>query len=291
MVVNERFLLPYLMGQRRDGLRRVLGLGPDPWELVTRGAPDDERIDDPVEKLHRLGSLYARLAVRVEAALRAGRRPVSLAGDCVSSLGMLAGLQRAGQAPDRVVWLDAHGDFHTWSSTQTQYIGGMPLALFVGRVDPGPDPRNRAARACLSAIGVQAFPPGRIVLADARDLDPGEREVLLGSGIVRCRLGEVLGHLRRGERLYVHWDTDVVDDPGRLPALKYHVAHGPGADEVAAFFQALRRFDIVAVSVSAWHAELDEDDRTARGCLEILEALVGPRGPGVPEHDTGRGGS
>jgi arginase len=173
-----------------------------------------------------------------------------------------------------VLWLDAHGDFHTWSTTQTQYIGGMPLAMFVGRVDPGLDPRNQAVLDCLSAIGVQPYPQRRIVLAGARDLDPGEREALLGSEILSCPLGEVLAHVRPQERLYVHWDTDVIDDPVRMPALKYHVRQGPDAADMTALFRALRAFDVVAVSVSAWHAELDGDDRTAGACLEILNTLL-----------------
>jgi arginase len=274
MAVNARLLLPYLMGQRRDGLQRVLGVDRHPWEVLGLELEQRVRIDDPVEKLRNLGSLYALLAARVAALARSDCRPVSLAGDCVSSLGMLAGLQQAGRPPDRVLWLDAHGDFHTWSSTRTQYIGGMPLAMFVGRVDRGPDPRSQATLACLSAIGVQPCPERQIVLADARDLDPGEREALLGSAILRCPLGEVLSHLRPRERIYLHWDTDVIDDPARMPALKYHVRRGPSGADMAAFFRALRPFDIVAVSVSAWHAEQDADDRTARACLEILDTLL-----------------
>jgi arginase len=275
MAVNARLLLPYLMGQRRDGLRRVLEIDRHPWEMLTLDPQPEARIDDPVEKLRSLGRLYAMLAARVAALARHGCRPVSLVGDCVSSLGMLAGLQQAGRPPDRVLWLDAHGDFHTWASTQTQYIGGMPLAMFVGRVDHRPDPRSRATLACLSAIGVQAYPQERVVLADARDLDPGEREALLDSAILRCSLDEVPAHLRPDERLYLHWDTDVVDDPTRMPALKYHVRRGPTAAETKALFRALRDCDVVAVSVSAWHAEHDGDGRTARACLEILDALLG----------------
>ena len=274
MVVNARLLLPYLMGQRRDGLRRVLDIDRHPWDVLGLDLPHETRIDDPIAKLRSLGNLYALLAARVATLAGSGRRPVSLAGDCVSSLGMLGGLQQAGQPPDRVLWLDAHGDFHTWSTTQTQYIGGMPLAMFVGRVDHGLDPRSQATLACLSAIGVQAYPQRQIVLADARDLDPGEREALLGSRIVRCPLGEALGHLRPQERIYLHWDTDVIDDPARMPALKYHVQRGPSAADMVAFFQALRSYDVVAVSVSAWHAEQDGDNQTARACLEILNTLL-----------------
>ncbi len=275
MVVNARLLLPYLMGQRSDGLRRVLDIDHHPWDVLGLDPQHEARIDDPIAKLRSLGGLYALLAARVATLARRGCRPVSLAGDCVSSLGMLAGLQQAGQPPDRVLWLDAHGDFHTWSTSQTQYIGGMPLAMFVGRVDHGVDPRSQAALACLSTIGVQAYPQRQIVLADARDLDPGEREALLSSQILRCSLGEALGHLRPQERIYLHWDTDIIDDPAHMPALKYHVRRGPSAADMAVFFQALRSYDIVAVSVSAWHPGQDGDNQTAIACLEILNTLIG----------------
>ncbi|KQV94946.1 arginase family protein [Pelomonas sp. Root1237] len=272
--MNARLLLPYLMGQRRDGLRRVLDIDTHPWEVLAPAGQHETRIDDPIAKLDSLGHLYALLAARVAALARSGCRPVSLAGDCVSSLGLLAGLQQAGQPPERVLWLDAHGDFHTWSSSQTQYIGGMPLALFVGRVDHDLDPRSQAARACLATIGVQAYPQQQIVLADARDLDPGEREALLGSQILRCPLDEVLAHLQPQERIYLHWDTDIIDDPAHMPALKYHVQRGPSAADMADFFGALRAYNIVAVSVSAWHEEPDGDNRTAQACLEILNTLL-----------------
>jgi arginase len=276
MVVNERLLMPYLMGQRRDGLRRVLDVDFHHWEVLAPDQLDETRIDDPVVKLRSMSSLYALLAQRVAAIALSGGRPVSLAGDCVSSLGMLAGLQQAGQSPDRVLWLDAHGDFHTWSSSQTQYIGGMPLAMFVGRVDRDDDLRSQATLDCLSAIGVQPYPQPQIVLADARDLDPGEREALLNSEIVRCPLGDALTYLRPQERIYLHWDTDVIDDPKQMPALKYHVRRGPSAAEMAEFFRDLRPYNVVAVSVSAWHAELDGDNQTALASLEILDTLLGP---------------
>lgn len=275
MGMNGRLLVPYLMGQRRNGLRRVLDIDAHCWEVIAPDTLNADRVDDAQLRLNHMGQLYALLAERVTAVVRSGMRPVSVAGDCVSSLGMLAGLRKAGCVPDRVLWLDAHGDFHTWATSQTQYIGGMPLAMLVGRIDAGPDPRNQAVRDCLACIGAQAYPESQIVLADARDLDPGEREALWASKILRVPLEEALAQLRTDERLYVHWDTDVIDDQARMPALKYHVKQGPSADDVLQLFKALQDYDVRAVSVSAWHAEQDVGDLTARRCMKLLEALVG----------------
>jgi arginase len=255
-----------------DALAPLFGkrLGREPREI---GTPSRPRVGDWREDLVESRGCLLEAGGQVEDALTGGNAPVLLSAECTIGLTTVpAALRQRPQA--RVLWLDAHGDFHTWSSTQTQYIGGMPLAMFVGRVDQGPDARSEAARACLSTIGVQPYPQRQIVLADARDLDPGEREALLASRIVRCTLSEVTAQLRPHERIHLHWDTDVIDDPGRMPALKYHVRRGPGAADVTALFRELRSCDVVAVSVSAWHAEQDRDDRTARACLDILNTLL-----------------
>jgi arginase len=57
---------------------------------------------------------------------------VSIAGDCVATMGVLAGLHDAGITPT-LIWFDAHGDFNTWETTPSGFLGGMPLAMIVGR--------------------------------------------------------------------------------------------------------------------------------------------------------------
>ncbi|HEY9104784.1 arginase family protein [Chitinimonas sp.] len=273
MAMTRRLLSPYLMGQRRNGLARVAQLDQHAWELVALDDATAERITDKSEQMRSMGRIYARLAERVCDAAAAGQRPLSIAGDCVSTLGVLAGLQQAGRQPQRILWLDAHGDFHTWGTTQTQYLGGMPLAMLVGRSD-----RRRHARddihALRATVGVRPYPEAQLVLSDARDLDPGEDEALAQSAIVRCDLDEVLTHLSPHESLYVHFDTDVLDARQEMPALKYHVPHGPSLADMATLFTQLRNYPLVAVSVSAWHADQDKDDQAARACLNLLQVLL-----------------
>lgn len=269
----RRLLVPYLMGKRRDGLRRVQLLDRQPWTVLTSPLSTATELLDKDEQMRSMGRIYAELAREVAAAAAAGELPVSISGDCVSAMGVMAGLQRAGCEPQRVLWLDAHGDFHTWGTTQTQYLGGMPLAMLVGRPDRRRHRRD-SITALRQAVGAQPFPEARVLLSDARDLDPGEDEALAQSAIVRCPLEQVLGRLSPHETLYLHFDTDVLDEVQRMPALKYHVPAGPRVEELAALFRRLRGYPLLAVSVSAWHAELDEGDRAARICLELLDELL-----------------
>lgn len=219
-----------------------------------------------------MGEIYSLLSETVKEVVSDGSVPISVAGDCVSSLGVLSGLQKAGKQPQRILWLDAHGDFHTWGTTQTKYIGGMPLAIFVGRGDRRKERRD-AISPFVEAIGFKPYPEDQIILSDARDLDPGEKEAIQNSKIVRCGIADVFKHLAPNEDLYLHWDTDVVDAETEMPALKYHVKSGPSYAEMSELFKSLRSEHIVAVSVSAWHEEKDPDNKTAIACLRLLQEL------------------
>jgi arginase len=271
-----RLLVPYLVGQYRGGLTRVQEVDNASWEIVELAGYTAAKVAEPREQMRRMGQIYACLAARIRQAVSAGLTPVSIAGDCLSSLGVLAGLQQASREPGQILWLDAHGDFHTWATTESQYLGGMPLAMLVGRSDGHAD-KHDAVVEMQQTIGVRPYPERQVILSDARDLDAGEAAALRDSGITRCSAREVLARLRRDQSLYVHFDTDVIDAEKALPALKYHVKHGPSYDEIAALFRHLREYPITAVSLSAWHEERDIGNQTAAACLALLRMLLEER--------------
>ena len=73
------------------------------------------------------------VAVAVDEAVFGDALPLVVAGNCNVTLGVRAGLQRAGDGDAALVWLDAHGDFNTPATTETGYLDGMPLAMLCGR--------------------------------------------------------------------------------------------------------------------------------------------------------------
>ncbi len=95
------------------------------------GLPIDHEVTaelPPGGPWQRMAALYDRVA----GVVGSQSLPVLVvSGDCTTSLGVLAGLQRAGHDVG-IVWLDAHADFHTETTTTSGYRGGMPLALAVG---------------------------------------------------------------------------------------------------------------------------------------------------------------
>jgi arginase len=109
---------------------------------------------------NQLSVLYADLAAAV--AGEAGRgRPVVVSGDCMTALGTMNGLQRAGIEAG-IVWFDAHGDVQTLETTASGYRGVLPLRLLAGY-----RPELIAAR-----LGLRVVPERQVTLVGARDLDP-----------------------------------------------------------------------------------------------------------------------
>lgn len=274
--MNNHLIVPFLMGQRRDGLCRLRELDDHVWDVLAVSELDKVSIDDPDEKLRRMGGIYHVLSNKVKELASMGLCPISVAGDCVSTLGVLSGLQKAGKTPDRILWLDAHGDFHTWETSITKYIGGMPLAMLVGRIEQGGS-HYEALNSMFADIGFTPYAENKIILSDARDLDASEKDALHNSEITVCGISEVLKHFNSDESLYIHWDTDVVDAEAETPALKYHVKNGPTYSEIEALFKTLSFANIVAVSVSAWHEEKDVGNKAAIACLKVINALRAPR--------------
>jgi arginase len=165
-----------------------------------------------------------------------------VSGACLTSLGILAGLQRTGRDPG-IVWVDAHGDFNTEATTPSGYLGGMPLALAVGV----------GTLTLPFELGLHPVPTSRVVLVGARDIDPEEQVLLDHSAIGQRGLDVLTRDLPDGD-LYVHIDIDICD-PTIVPDLLFPAPGGPGPDIVAGLVRRVMATGrVMAIDLAAtWH--------------------------------------
>jgi arginase len=223
--------------------------------------------------MDRLASLHRPLADRVSMALRAGKRPVVIGGDCCNTIPMLAGLQRSSVEP-ALVWLDAHGDFNTFETSPSGYIFGMPLAMLCGLGD----------QQLMRAVSVRPLPSSRVVLADGRDLDPGEREAVIAhklhwaASIERVLL--FLATELADRPIWVHFDTDVLDaddQPESSPSMLYRVPNGPTLDRLFDLAHGLAKTGrVIAVSCAmAIGAGVSVETHAASPGMRVLRAILG----------------
>jgi arginase len=226
---NHFILTPYFIDQSEPFLNHYLK---DGWELNTITLSD-------VDSQSKASAIHKPLANKVEAALKGGNRPISIAGDCCATIPVMAGLQRTGITPT-FLWLDSHGDFNTWETTPSGFLGGMPLAMIAGL---GELRMNQA-------VGLEPIPAEKIILADGRDLDPGEKILVEESGIVHIQDFAKLKDYPFEGPVYLHFDCDLLhlDD---ISAVKYPAQGGPRASEVADVFKHLKnKLELVAISAT-----------------------------------------
>ncbi len=251
---NQFLLSPFALDAREASMDRLAR----PEWIINASALEGENA------MARMGSVQRGLADLVERAIAHGHRPVSIGGDCCQTIAMMAGLRRAGIDP-AIVWLDAHGDFNTWDTSPSGFIGGMPLAMLVGRGE----------LTLLDQLGLQPMAEHDVILCDARDLDPGERVSLESSSVTHvARAEDLSAHIPGDRPLYVHFDVDIID-ADEAPAMLYPVTGGPTVAAMTELARRLRETNrVAAVSVTVWSLDRDHDRRTEQACMSVLDALV-----------------
>jgi arginase len=217
----------------------------------------------PDKVIERISVLHSSLAKYIEEIISTGGLPVSIAGDCCTALGVYAGLVRSGINPT-LIWFDAHGDFNTWETSPSGFLGGMPLAMLAGLGD----------QTMLENLNIDPLAQRQIILTDARDLDPEEKELVAGSDLTHLvDPAELLKIPYPDRAIWVHFDTDVMD-PIDVPAQNYPAPGGLGKDKMAEVFKHLANTGLIkAVSLSSWAPDLPGAERSREVCLALLEIL------------------
>lgn len=262
-MTSQWILTPFFLDAPEPRLRQ-LAVPDHEWHVTDVTLPALSDADAAERQLARMSAIHRPLAAHVARIAEEGERPVSVAGDCCAVIPVLAGLQRAGVDPV-VVWLDAHGDFNTHDTTLTGYVAGMALAMITGRGN----------QSLMQAAGLRPLPDEDVMLADARDLDAPERELLDRSAVMRfVDVKTLVDHLP-DRPIYVHLDVDVID-ADEAPAMPYPVKGGPDPLTLRTQLARLRETRrLVGASMTPWALDKDKDGRTAEACWSIFNALVG----------------
>lgn len=272
-----------------DSGRAEARMGRGPGRLLDAGAADrigataggtvaQRRIDSdaafPTECAAAF-ELAGKIADTVRAARAGGAFPLVLAGNCISSLGTVSGLD--GVARLGIVWFDAHGDLNTPDSSPAGFLDGMGAAILTGRGWQGP---------AAGVPGYRAIPDDRLLHAGARDLDPPE-SVLLQAGAIQAVDGAALAQrgaaalarplaalAERVDAVYLHLDLDVHD----ADAVRFNPYAAPGGPDPAqlracvdAVFAAV---PVAAAALTAYAPEVDGDGTACATALKLLDSVV-----------------
>ena len=238
--------------------------------------------DEKLKYVREISGACEQLADEVEAVFNAGELPVVLGGDHSIAIGSFAGaasyFKQRGETLG-LIWFDAHADINTPETTPSGNIHGMPLAALLGY--GAPELTNVAGFA-------PKLDPRSCVHIGARDIDPGEKELIRKSGIrfitmreidergMSACMDEAIAIVSRATIGYgVTFDVDALD-PGDAPGsgtlvrggLTYREAH-LGMEKIAEA-GGMRYLEIVEINTA-----LDINNKTAELGVELILSALG----------------
>ncbi len=214
------------------------------------------------------------LAEHVRGALKQGRFPLVLAGNCNACLGTLAGIDAR---PVGVIWLDAHGDFNTPETSASGFLDGMSLAMATGLCH----------QALCARIGGPPIPGSHVVHIGGRDFDDGEKErlarhqvrVVSASQLKQVGLAPALRPALAALRsqvshVYLHVDLDVLD-PVEARANEFAAPDGLSLRDLECAIQVVgETVDVKAAALTAYDPACDEEGRALRAGVRLIHTIV-----------------
>lgn len=245
------------------------------WHIVH---PDNSGSkDDRLRQLNRQASEFTRHWTET-------RRPfLVIGGDHSCAMGTWPGVLKA--LPDTedlgLIWIDAHMDAHTFETTPSGNIHGMPVSALLGRAD-----------AHLSALypADRFIKPENLIQIGIRSYEPEEYALLRDAG-VRIVFADQITNLaqtlqaaveqlsRTCLMIGISLDLDFID-PVDAPGVETPEPGGVRAAELMAALRSINRNDkLCGLEISEYNPENDRDSKTLDLIRAIIEAFYADNSP------------
>ena len=177
--------------------------------------------------------------------------PLLIGGDhSVASSSVLASLQKYRDL--HVIWIDAHPDIHTYSSTVSGNTHGTPLSVCTGL-----EKTHWASRMTLKLLGFD-----RLIYVGIRDIDDFERDTIKKFGIKHFSHQQAIDFINKDKKIPIHisFDVDALD-PCYVSSTGTRVENGMHPEEVREIIDAslqhkqLKSLDVVEFNPQLGDAE------------------------------------
>jgi len=241
------------------------------WHMVY---PEGQGSKD--EKLSRLNRSISRFTQNWTGQNQAF---LIIGGDHSCALGTWGGVINGLQRPDKfgLIWLDAHMDAHTFATSPSGNIHGMPVSALLGKADkklaamyPGQGfikPEN------FIMIGVRSYEPEEYQLLKqaAVDIVFADRIKGLSQALIKA-IDKLSGSC---EVIGISLDLDFID-PEDAPGVETPVPGGIKAGELLKALALISRHPkLLGLEISEFNPENDAENKTVRLMKEIVEAFFG----------------
>ncbi len=243
----------------------------------------DQTIRPPLpegDAVQAVASIAGSLARSVTRVLAEGDFPLVIGGDHSCAIGTWSGVHAhlAGTGRLGLLWIDAHMDSHTFGTTLSRAIYGMPLACLLGH--------GEAALTQVMSDGPKVLPQD-ICLVGVRSFESGEAALLKKLGVriyfmdeVKKRgllavFREAVAHVSRHTAGYgISLDLDALD-PAEATGVGTPAPDGLHLTELLAAFRSVHADrKLLALEVAEYNPHRDNNNETALAVRELCTALL-----------------
>lgn len=297
MIINV-LGVPMDLGSGRRGVDmgpsaiRIAGLHERLRELGNRVVDEGDLDIKNMEEI-RVGEMKARylkeitrasrvLSAKVEKFMMRGHFPLVLGGDHSIAVGTISGIAafcRRKRKKLGLLWIDAHGDINTPSTSPTGNIHGMPLAAVLGL---GPKELAHVAGS------YKKIDPANVALVGIRSLDDGEKKHLKQTGVhvftmpdidrqgIHRVMKKALARVSDGtDYVHVSFDLDAVD-PTVAPGVGTPVKGGFDYREAHLIMEFIYDSKVMtSLEIVEVNPILDEHNSSAEFAVELVQSAFG----------------
>lgn len=239
------------------------------------GVIKEHEKENKKKNLVPLNEFNSRLYDAVSKVVESGDFPITFGGDhaiaMASDLAVINKYKNLG-----IIWFDAHGDYHSFATTQSGNIHGLPFAAVTGfEKTLITDFHHNGPR----------FNPANAVLVGGRDIDmPDEMANLKKAGVtifttedihnegieeISKKAFKIASNGTNG--VHVSYDLDVID-PKIATGVSIPAVNGINLDEAYGFAEfILEHIDIISsIDFVEYNPLRDQDNKTLEICKHIL---------------------
>lgn len=250
------------------------------WKALLE--PDSPKPPRPPmqERLSAAGQLLFDLAELTADVCADNALPLVLGGDHLIGAGTWRGVARALAPRGKLglIWIDAHLDAHTASTTHSGNLHGMPMAALLG-----------IGSEALTQLPGPSLDPAHVVIVGARSWEPEEPILLKRLGVTIFTMAEVkkrglaavmcdaMSIARNGTAGFgVSVDLDSMDCT-KLPATTCLEPDGIDPQELVDVLHGLRNCaDLAGLEIVEYVPERDRNGQGAQWVVELAAAALGP---------------
>ncbi len=241
------------------------------WQLLypeSQGSKED-----------KLANLNKAISQFTEGRTKENQRFLVIGGDHSCAMGTWAGVLNAMQQSDKfgLIWLDAHMDAHTFTTSPSGNVHGMPVAALLGKADgklAALYPSSRVVNvANLILIGIRNYEQEEYGLLKQAGVKIVFANQMNGIGSALIKAIDFLS--QKCQTIGISIDLDVID-PTDAPGVETPVCGGIKAKELLAALSLIHRHPkVCGLEISEFTPEHDVNNLTLYLMKALIEAFYG----------------